>query len=90
MPLAGLAALACASVARRVAPAAFTWWQIADTVDDPLHARLVAGANLTPVLAHDTGVDGLLSGRVALGVLETAARLGTPSPPDTGSRAGAA
>lgn len=75
MLLAGLGALGCASVVRRIAPAAFTWWQIADTVDDPLHARLVESANLTPVLAHGAGSDALLGGRVALGVLETAAAL---------------
>lgn len=75
MLLAGLGAMACASVVRRTAPAAFTWWQIADTVDDPLHAKLVENANLTPVLAHGAGTDALLGGRVALGVLETAAAL---------------
>lgn len=75
MVLAGLGALACASAVRRTAPSAFAWWQIADTVDDPLHRRMVTSSNLTPILAFGSDTDGLLGGRIALGVVEAAAQL---------------
>jgi nicotinate-nucleotide--dimethylbenzimidazole phosphoribosyltransferase len=78
--LTGFAALACAAVARRIAPAAFTWWQIASTLADPLHGRLVASSNLTPVLALDSGTESLTGGRLALAVLGSASHLAFSEP----------
>ena len=78
----GGTAAAAALLARRLAPEARSWWQLAAGLDDPLSTRIMASLRLDPLTALGVRAEDGTGVRIALDLLRVAAGLPDGPPGD--------